>query len=54
MLSIFADAMFLSTGQKRWDAPDHFKGHRGPRSSLDRELEAAQRRRRAMRGAGML
>lgn len=53
MLSVFADALLTSTRQKRWDAPDHFKTPRGPRSNADIEKEIAERRLIAMRSVGM-
>jgi hypothetical protein len=53
MLSIFADVLLRASGQKRWDAPDYFKGHRGPRGNIEIEREAAERRHRALRGIGM-
>jgi hypothetical protein len=53
MLSIFADVLLRSSGQKRWDAPDHFRGHRGPRGNIEIEREAAERRNRSLRGIGM-
>ncbi len=53
MLTIFADALLRSSGQKRWDAPDYYKSPRGPRSNIEVEREAAERRHRALRGVGM-
>ncbi len=53
MLSILADSLLSATRNERWDAPDYFKHHRGPRSNIEIEREAAQRRHRAMRGVGM-
>lgn len=53
MLTILSDAFLSSLRVKHWDAPDHFKVRRGPRSNIEIEREAAQRRHRAMRDAGM-
>ena len=55
MLSIFANTLFASTRQTHWDAPDHFKTTRGPRSNIALEREAAERRLHlnAMRNVGM-
>lgn len=53
MLTILADSIMTSLRKKRWDAPEHFKHQRGPRSSIDLEREAAEQRYRAMRNVGM-
>ena len=38
---------------KYWDAPDHFKVQRGPRSNVEIERELAEERHRALRYVGM-
>lgn len=53
MLSLLADMLLRSSGQKRWNAPDYFHAPRGPRSNLDIERETAERRHKANRYVGM-
>ena len=53
MLSRLKNLLVYSNGDTRWDPPAHFIHHRGPRSSIDLEREAAERRRRAMKSVGM-
>lgn len=53
MLSIFADAMMRASGQRKWDAPDHWTNHRAPRSNAQMEREAEEWRRHAYRDIGL-
>lgn len=53
MLTILSDTFLSSLRMKHWDAPERYKVRRGPRSNLEIEREAAERRHHAMRDVGM-
>jgi len=52
MFGIFAKSFGTAT-RSTWDAPQHWKEPRYPRSGWDREREIAEARRRAMKTIGM-
>lgn len=53
MLSFLSKIWTPRPDLHHWDAPDYFHVRRGPRSNIDLEKEAAQRRLRSMRNVGM-
>ena len=52
MLTIFSDAFVSAARMKHWDAPEHYKVQRGPKSNVEMERELSERRHRAMRDVG--
>ena len=53
MLSFLSTQSTTDARPKYWDAPDHFKVQRGPRSNAELERELAEQRHRALRYVGM-
>lgn len=53
MFSVFKNRNDALPRQTHWDAPAHFIVRRGPRTNIELEREAAERRHRALRYIGM-